>query len=247
MIEIGVGSTDDRAGFAEPRRRRVLVADRDRQLLAELRHTLGRYGIDVATTQGPLELLVEAAATLPEAVILDTGLPGLELDVTVRLLQYRLGIAVHLASADDESAPAERALGTASRLARPYRLGQILSAVAADPDPEHVRSAEPTAPKLTLGDLALDPIGYHVTRRGHLMTLPLREFEILSCLMAHPNQVVSRDRIAREIWGSAQMPDPNTVSVHMTRLRRRLAEPPASCCRIDTVRGLGYRLLCING
>jgi len=227
----------------------VPAADRDRQLLAQLRHTLARYGFDVQGVGDHRELLVEAADTRPDVVLLDADLPGSAdaLAVTVRLLAHRLAIPVVLGTGTAvPTFHATRDLGAAACVDRPYRLDQIVNCLAGwlgAPSPLVPAVIAGTDP-ISVGDLDLDPAGYRLTRHGRLVLLPLREFELLARLMAHPNEVISRDRLAREVWGAARMPDSNTVSVHMARLRRRLSEPPSSCCRIDTVRGLGYRLLC---
>ncbi|MEU7579772.1 response regulator transcription factor [Streptomyces sp. NPDC041068] len=225
---------------------RLLVADRDRQLLSRVQHELADKAVEITVCQTLPELLVEAAATRPDTVLLDIGLPGGELPSTVRLLSRRLDLSVVLAAGPDQGEEISLGLaaGAAACLPRPYGPLDLLRLATAG-----ITSAAPqpllvTSVPLRAGDLELDPVGYQFRRHGTATMLPLREFQLLACLMARPNQVVSREALLDQVWGSSHVPESNTLSVHIGRLRKRLAQPPASCCTIDAVRGLGYRLVC---
>ncbi|MEV8018008.1 response regulator transcription factor [Streptomyces sp. NPDC086554] len=224
----------------------LLVADRDRQLLSRVQHELADQALEITVCQTLPELLVEAAATLPDTVLLDIGLPGAELPSTVRLLRRRLALTVVLAAGPDQGELISLGLaaGAAACLPRPYSPLDLLRLATTGTAPTGPQPLLVTSGPLRVGDLELDPVGYQFRRGGAATILPLREFQLLACLMAKPNQVLSRESLLDQVWGSSYVPESNTLSVHIGRLRKRLAQPPASCCTIDAVRGLGYRLTC---
>ncbi len=93
---------------------------------------------------------------------------------------------------------------------------------------------------IRLGEVVLDRQAYKVINGAESLTLPLKEFELLYKLAGTPGQVYTREQLIDQIWGIGYAGDDRTVDVHIKRLRERFANSPAF--RIETVRGLGYRL-----
>jgi DNA-binding response OmpR family regulator len=75
---------------------------------------------------------------------------------------------------------------------------------------------------------------------GHAVELTLREFALLECLLRHPGHALSRDQLLDMAWPFGVAVTPNTVDAFVTFLRRKLG--PAGAARIETVRGIGYRM-----
>jgi DNA-binding response OmpR family regulator len=95
---------------------------------------------------------------------------------------------------------------------------------------------------LTVGQVTLDIGQRSVTVRGRPARLTFSEFELLSCLMAPPQRVYSREELLRAIWGEADYRDPRAIDVHIRHLREKLEEHPDEPRLIITVRGAGYRV-----
>jgi DNA-binding response OmpR family regulator len=95
---------------------------------------------------------------------------------------------------------------------------------------------------LTIGRLTLDVGQRTVTVAGRPARLTFSEFELLSCLMAPPQRVFSREELLRAIWGDANHRDPRAIDVHIRHLREKLEEHPDEPRLIVTVRGAGYRV-----
>jgi two-component system OmpR family response regulator len=89
--------------------------------------------------------------------------------------------------------------------------------------------------------LRLDPAQRLAWRDGHLLELTAREFAILEALMRRPAGVVSREEILEQAWGEREEPMSNTIDVLIGRIRRKL-DSPGGQSRIETLRGMGYRL-----
>ena len=94
---------------------------------------------------------------------------------------------------------------------------------------------------LTHGDLTLDQEGVTVTAAGKPVTVTAREFDILTLLMEHPKKVFTREQLYEQVWGGEYMGDDNTVNVHISNLRAKLAKAsPAEY--IKTVWGIGFKM-----
>jgi two-component system, OmpR family, response regulator RegX3 len=94
---------------------------------------------------------------------------------------------------------------------------------------------------LEVGDVQLDRRTWTVRRRGEPLELARREFELLRLLLEHADQVVTREQLMREVWETEWMGATKTLDVHVSTLRRKLGDDPASPRYIHTVRGVGFR------
>jgi DNA-binding response OmpR family regulator len=98
---------------------------------------------------------------------------------------------------------------------------------------------------LRSGPVVLDVDAHEVTVDGHAVHMPPREFRLLRLLLGHAGRVVTRETLLTEVWGSPDT-DPNTLAVHVRRLRRRLGDPAVLVGEtrpplIESIRGIGYR------
>ena len=99
----------------------------------------------------------------------------------------------------------------------------------------------PSASVLEVGDVRLEPESHEVFVRGDLVTLPLKEFELLEVLLDNAGRVVTRDSLIDRVWGPHYVGDTKTLDVHVKRLRSKIEEDPSTPRRIVTIRGLGYK------
>jgi DNA-binding response OmpR family regulator len=90
------------------------------------------------------------------------------------------------------------------------------------------------------GDLVIEPSQVRATVAGHPARLRLKEFQLLVALASHPGLLMSRQRLASEVWGYDFLPSSRTIDVHIRRLRQAVEEPSAFTY-IHTVHGVGYR------
>jgi DNA-binding response OmpR family regulator len=94
--------------------------------------------------------------------------------------------------------------------------------------------------RLETGDLFVDVAARRAVRGGAELRLKRREFDLLTYFIRHPAQVLSRERLLRNVWGYESTGDTRTVDVHVRWLRGKIEEDPTNPTRIQTVRGLGY-------
>lgn len=213
----------------------LLLADSDETVSADVSAALAKEGTFVLECRDGAAALLLAGLHRPPLVLLGAPLPVVDAATVTRVLAQHTVTSVLIGMGPQQADEAVHALseGALALVTRPYRLTELLPLL-------HPSGG---AARLTVGDIELDPVGLHASVRGRPLRLPLREFELLRYLMQRPNQVVSRGQALRELWGT-EPASTNTLTVHIKRLRTKLSSVPGSCCTIDTIRGLGYRLEC---
>jgi two-component system, OmpR family, response regulator RegX3 len=92
-----------------------------------------------------------------------------------------------------------------------------------------------------VGDLVVDTGSHEVKLRDELVSLPLKEFELLTLLMENAGRVLPRSTLIDRVWGDDYVGDTKTLDVHVKRLRAKIEADPSSPRRIVTIRGLGYK------
>ncbi|NMO03652.1 response regulator transcription factor [Gordonia sp. TBRC 11910] len=220
---------------------RVLVVEDDRNGAETLRRALLADGWVVDVCRDGDTGLIQASSGTYHAIILDIMLPGLNGYEVVRSLRTD-GIAtpVLMLSAKDGEYDQVDAfdLGADDYLTKPFSLTVLAARLRA-----LVRRGTPARPPtLTAGTLTLDPAGHTVHRGDTEISLTPREFAVLEFLMRHKGIVVTKTEILRGVWDLNFTGDDNLVEVYIGYLRRRI-DRPFGCSSIDTIRGLGYRLV----
>lgn len=188
----------------------------------------GEYGEALALT-GRFDLL-----------ILDWMLPGRTgLEVLQSFRQKDKTTPVVVLTAKAEIADRVRGLdsGATDYVTKPFAFEELVARVRA-----HLRQpGQETPSTMSVGNIHLDLLKRRVTRAGKEVALSAREFELLSYLMRHPGQVLSREQLLNGVWGYDYDPGTNIVGVYVAYLRKKLtfdglADP------IETLRSVGYRL-----
>ncbi|QHY96859.1 Sensory transduction protein regX3 [Streptomyces sp. S4.7] len=217
----------------------LLLAESDEKLAAKAIARFAAAGINVTACRDGAEALLQAGVCQPRAVLLGAPLPVVgAADVTALIARLKPVPVIVGAGPDGvDEATAALAAGAVAFVTRPYRIEEILPLLSG------LNPIGSSATPLTVGDIELDPAGFHVHVRDRPLQLPVREFMLLRYLMQNANRVVSRNELTQALWGSDSL-DSNTLTVHVRRVRNRLREESGSCCTIDAIRGMGYRLEC---
>jgi DNA-binding response OmpR family regulator len=179
---------------------------------------------------------------LPDLVVLDVMLPGLDGFSLTRSLRDRSDVPIILLTARREESDriAGLELGADDYVVKPFSPQELVSRVRAVL--RRLQRSETTgAEPLSFPDLTIDPQTRLVSVRGQEVELTAREFDMLYHLACHPRQVFSRDQLLESVWGLSEYIDPSTVTVHIRRLREKLEIDPANPTRLLTVWGVGYK------
>jgi DNA-binding response OmpR family regulator len=218
---------------------RVLVVEDDEAIADVLRRTLRQEGHEVRASADGFEALRAAEEFVPDLVILDLGLPGLDgVDVCRRLrAESDVPILMLTARTDLEDRVEGLDSGADDYLVKPFERQELLARMRA-----LMRRRPPRgSAALVVGDLRLNPDTREVTRGERQIELTNREFELLEHLMRNERLVVSRERLLEEVWGYDPMALTNTIDVFISNLRRKLEEGGEPRL-LHTKRGAGYTL-----
>ncbi|MFC9971746.1 response regulator transcription factor [Spirillospora sp. NPDC127200] len=223
---------------------RVLVVDDEPAVRETVGDTLGLDGYDVRTAPDGPTALAETAALLPDAIVLDVLMPGLDGLEVCRALRGR-GDRTPILMLTARDAVGDRVAGLDAGaddyLVKPFapdelraRVRALLRRVAA------VAAVPPAAPP-GYADLALDPDAREGTRGGRRMQFTETEYALLELLVRNAGQVLTRETIMDRVWGYDFGPESNSLGVYVGYLRRKL-EAGGEPRLLHTVRGVGYVL-----
>jgi DNA-binding response OmpR family regulator len=223
----------------------VLVIEDDPTIREVLSYHLARAGHEVVTAADGVAALQALRAHEPDLVLLDLMLPRMAgLDV-LRQLRYEHATPVIIVSARAEEAEKIAGLNTGADdyVTKPFSVAELMARVQAALRRSAVRGTEVTAVDVGGGVIEVDAERHEVRRRGELVHLTPKEFELLAFLLRHANRVCSRDAILNAVWGYGYEGDTRTVDVHMHWLRQKLEDDPAHPEHLVTVRNYGYKFL----
>ncbi|MFP4482325.1 MAG: response regulator [Thermovirgaceae bacterium] len=223
---------------------RILVIE-DEQTIAELvADSLRLWGYRVETVGDGDEGLAVAEGTLPDLVVLDLMLPGLDGWEICRRLKEKeatrdIPVIMLTARRDERDVVAGLELGADDYLRKPFSMSELVARVRA----LLRRAAQSTTSgeKTSIGPLVLDHERESVTLRGEFLELSPTEYRLLETLARSAGRVLSREELLGKVWGY-YAGDTRTVDVHIWRLRRKIETDPENPKMLHTLRGRGYRL-----
>lgn len=204
---------------------------------------LKRAGFTVTSYADGLAALNALPDPLPDLIILDVMLPGMDGFTLTRHLRDRSDVPIILLTSRREESDriAGLELGADDYVVKPFSPQELVSRVRAV-----LRRARPvneavTESSLNFGGLSINPQMRLVTLNGRELVLTAKEFDLLHYMALHPRQVFTRDQLLESIWGLSDYIDPGTVTVHIRRLREKIEKDPGDPVHLVTVWGVGYK------
>jgi two-component system, OmpR family, response regulator len=220
---------------------RVLLVEDEERLASALALGLHEEGFVVVTAATGVEGLHEATENRFDVVVLDIMLPGHSgYEVLRRIRSARVWTPVLMLTAKDGEYDQTDAfdLGADDYLVKPFSFKILVARLRA-----LARRGAPERPMiLTAGSLSLDPSRRTVTREGREIALTPREFSVLEYLMRNKDAVVTKSEILANVWDPHFSGPDNVVEVYIRYVRRKI-DIPFGSNSIETLRGVGYRML----
>jgi len=204
---------------------------------------LKRSGFDVSTYPDGLKAFDAFGEKLPDLVILDVMLPGMDGFSLLRSIRDRSDVPVILLTSRREESDriAGLELGADDYVVKPFFPQELVSRVRAVLRRLQSKPVTPDQAVLEVGNLKINAQTREVFVNGNAVILTAKEYDLLYHLASHPRQVFSRDQLLGNIWGLRDFIDPSTVTVHIRRLREKIEDDPTAPVHLVTAWGVGYK------
>jgi len=220
---------------------RILVVDDEQQILRAVRRALTARGYDVVTAADGEDALAQAEASVPDVVVLDLNLPGIDgMEVCRRLRTWTRVPILILSVREDEAGKVEALdLGADDYLTKPFGVEELLARVRAllrRTRPEHA-----APPRFEADGVSIDLLARRVVRDGDDIHLTKTEWALLEALAGHPGKLLTHRWLLERVWGSGYQEDVEVLRVFVSQLRRKVEPNPGRPALILTDPGVGYR------
>ncbi len=220
---------------------RLLLVDDDDALLEILGNYLHRAGDEVRTATSGVAALSALAEELPDLVVLDVNMPGMNgWQILARIRETSQTPVIMLTARTDEPDVLRGfAAGADDYVAKPFSFAQLearIRAVLARAG----HGPESEARQLVAGNLRVDLNSHRVRRDGELVNLTPTEFRLLVALMEQPGRVLSPQQLVAKVWGSEYLNEIGYIRRYIWHLRQKLEPNPDSPIYIQNERNVGY-------
>jgi two-component system alkaline phosphatase synthesis response regulator PhoP len=219
---------------------KILLVDDEEDILALLKYNLEKEGFTVDTALNGKEGITKAKEMQPDLVVLDVMMPvmdGMEACVEMREIPSLKDIFIVFLTArgEDYSQIAGYDSGADDYITKPIKPRVLVSKIKALL--RRKGSIDENVTDEHSDIISIDKEKYLVTCRGENLTLPKKEFELLSLLLSTPGKVFTRETILSSVWGQEIVVGDRTIDVHIRKLREKIGDD-----LIKTVKGVGYKM-----
>jgi len=228
---------------------KILIVEDEPALQETLAYNLARQGYLTETAADGPAALEAARRFLPDLILLDLMLPGLDGIEVCRILRQETSIPIIMLTARDDEIDRIIGLeiGADDYVTKPFSIRELLARIKA-----HLRRARldqaaqqapaaPAADILRFGNLSINLTRHEVLLDDQPLALRPKEYDLLLLLAQHQGQVLTRELIMQRVWGWEFSGGSRTVDVHVRWLREKIERDPTQPARIVTVRSTGYR------
>ena len=224
---------------------RILLVEDEPAIQDAVTYALRSDGYDVDAVADGEQALEAARATAYDLVLLDVMLPTLSGIDVCRTLRGESDVPIIMLTA--RSTEVDRVLGLElgadDYVTKPFSTRELMSRVRALLRRRELDAAATGSPVRALGELRVDLARHEVSVGEKRVHLTRSEFKVLALLAERPDEVFSRRQLMEHLWESAYVGDERAADVHVANLRRKLRDSGDGAPRIETVRGVGFRLV----
>ena len=221
---------------------KILLVDDEPDILEIVSYNLKNEGYDVYTAKNGIEAVKVAKKITPHLILLDIMMPEMDGIEACEIIRKTKGleqvlITFFTARGEDYSQVAGFDVGADDYITKPIKPKVLISKIKA-----LLRRVHETSPtmshKTTIGNLTIDREEYVIIKNGEKLSLPRKEFELLSLLASKPDKVFNREEILDTVWGNEVVVGGRTIDVHIRKLREKIGET-----YFKTIKGIGYKFV----
>lgn len=223
--------------------KKILVVDDEKSIADIVKFNLEKEGYVVDLAYDGEEAIEKVYEILPDLILLDIMLPKKDGFQVLREIREEFKIPVLMLTAKEEEVDKVLGLelGADDYITKPFSMRELVARVKANLRRVEFSNGNSNDDNmLVFDDLLIDLNKYEVKKRGQVIDLTLREFELLKFLASSAEQVFSREQLLEEVWGYEYYGDIRTVDVTVRRLREKIEDKDGEYRYIITKRGVGY-------
>ncbi|MFR8192173.1 MAG: response regulator YycF [Lachnospirales bacterium] len=228
---------------------KILVVDDEASIVTMLAYNLKKEGYDVVTAEDGEVALEKFESENPDLLLLDIMMPKMDGYEVCRKIREKSNVPIIMltARADEVDKVVGLEMGADDYVTKPFGNRELIARVKANlrrSDSAPVSNNEKDGNNQVYGDLNIDFDRYEVTKRGEVINLTLREFELLTFLATQTPTIFTRENLLEKVWGYEYFGDVRAVDVTIRRLREKIEDDPSKPKYIVTKRGVGYYFNC---
>ena len=226
---------------------RILVVEDDAHILLGLEEVLKSDGFDVAVCNRGDKALDAVAKFQPSIIVLDVMLPGLSgYDICKQLRAKKVATPILMLTAKGQEIDKVVGLdlGADDYVTKPFGVRELLARI-------HALQRRTQSPNengngdavFKIGTALIDPKKFQIQRGKSIEELTAKELKLLQLFQAHPDEVLSRDRLLNDVWGYNYYGTTRTLDQVIVQLRKKLGDNGSEARHLVTVHGVGYKLV----
>lgn len=223
---------------------KILIVDDEKPISDILKFNLTKEGYAVMTAFDGEEALSKALYEKPDLILLDVMLPKMDGFQVCRKVREKTNTPIIMLTAKEEEVDKVLGLelGADDYITKPFSVREVIARVKANIRRVNIdlKGDEDDNRIIGISDLEINLERYEVKKRGELIDLTLREFELLRFLASKENQIFTREQLLKDVWGYEYYGDIRTVDVTVRRLREKIEDDSSNAQYIITKRGVGY-------
>ena len=228
---------------------KILVVDDEASIVTMLAYNFKKEGYDVVTAEDGEVALEKFESEKPDLLLLDIMMPKMDGYEVCRKIREKSNVPIIMltARADEVDKVVGLEMGADDYVTKPFGNRELIARVKANlrrSDIAPVTNNEKDGNNQVYGDLNIDFDRYEVTKRGEVINLTLREFELLTFLATQTPTIFTRENLLEKVWGYEYFGDVRAVDVTIRRLREKIEDDPSKPKYIVTKRGVGYYFNC---
>ena len=223
----------------------ILIVEDEISFSEALAFLLEKEGFQVTVAENGREAIEKFDEKGADLILLDLMIPEVSGTEVCRIIRTKSQVPIIMLTAKDAEIDkvVGLELGADDYVTKPYSSRELLARIKAVMRRNSVGGESAIdAGSLSVGPINMDIDKHQVTINSAVISLPLKEFELLEFLIRNSGRVLTRNQLIDRVWGSDYFGDTKTLDVHIKRLRAKIEEDPANPKIIHTIRGLGYKL-----
>lgn len=218
---------------------KILLVDDEEDILEFLGYNLKKEGFKVFKASNGVEAIKIAKSEIPHLIVMDVMMPEMDGITAVheirRISELDDTLIVFLtARSEDYSQIAGFEAGADDYVSKPIKIKVLVSRIVALLRRSILKKKKSEV--ITINDMVIDQEKYMVTKKGREISLPKKEFKLLSLLASSPNKVFTREEIFHKVWGDDVVVGDRTIDVHVRKIREKIGLD-----NIKTIKGVGYK------